>query len=97
MLESIFIVMLCLGFVMFLIALLEQWENLMSFICCFTSILFFLIAWAGSTYIVVPSDTYYIELGIGALCFGLIIVNVIGAIISVMNVNVMHQKGKYVR
>lgn len=93
MLESVFVILFAIGFVTFILSLFDEWETLLSFIMCFTSILFFIGAWAGSVYIQVPNDTsFYSEPALGWICLGLIIVNVIGAFVSIMQVNVELKK-----
>ena len=92
MLESVFVILFAIGFVTFILALFDEWETLLSFIMCFTSVLFFIGAWAGSLYIQVPSDTFYNEPALGWICLGLIIVNTIGAINSIIQVNVTLKK-----
>jgi hypothetical protein len=88
MLESVFVIMFAIGFVTFILALFDEWETLFSFIMCFVSILFFIGSWAGSIYIEVPNDTFYNEPAVGWIFLGLIIVNVVGAIVSIVHVNV---------
>lgn len=95
MLESVFIILLALGFITFLIALFEEWETVISFILCFVSMLFFIIAWSGSIYIEVPSvASFFNEPALGWMCVGFIFINVIGALISIMNINVELKRQK---
>ena len=95
MLESVFVILFAMGFVTFLLSLFDEWETLLSFIMSFISILFFLSAWAGSVYIQVPPSSHYYEPALGWICFGLIIVNLVGTIVSVMNVTVKFKKPRY--
>ena len=95
MLESVFVILFAVGFVTFILGLFDEWETLLSFIMCCVSILFFIIAWVGSLYIQVPSDTYYTETALGWVCLGLIIINVIGALVSIIQVNVELKKPRY--
>lgn len=87
MLESVFVILFCMGFVTMILGLFDEWDTLLSLIMSIISILFFIGAWAGTVYIEVPNDTFYSELGLGWICFGLIIVNAIGVIISSIQVN----------
>jgi len=96
MLESLLVITFSVGIITFLISLFEEWQTLLSMIMSFVSILFLLYTWASSVYIQVPTDTTtYSEVGFGWLCFGIILINVIGAIISVMNVTVYARRPRY--
>ena len=92
MLESVFIMLMVFGFISFIIGLFDYWDTLLSFVMCFVSMLFFIGAWAGSVYITIANGSNYSETGVGFICMGLIIVNVIGSIISIMNVNTKRRK-----
>ena len=95
MLESVFVILFAIGFVTFILGLFDEWETLLSFIMCFISVLFFIGAWAGSIFIQVPNDTYYYEPALGWICLGLIIINIIGATVSIVQVNVEMKKPRY--
>lgn len=95
MLESVFVILFAVGFVTFIIGLFDEWETLLSFIMCSISMLFFIGVLAGSLYIQVPSDTYYNEPAIGWISVGLIVVNIIGALVSIMQVNVEMKRPRY--
>ena len=91
MLESIFILTFSIAIITMLINLIVDMEDVKAFILSFVSILFLLYTWAGTSYIEVPSDTYYIAGGLGFLCFGLIIINVILALVAIIRANVEHR------
>ena len=79
MLESVFIIIMLMGFVLFLLAVIE--ENL---IFCLTSLLMWIIVLATHMYIEVPLDTYYAEYALFPLSLAFILINVIFAIFMFM-------------
>lgn len=88
MIENIFMLIFGIGVISLIMSVYEGWENLTSLVLSFVSITFLASAWAGTTYLIIPGiDDTFSETGIGFICMGLIIVNAIGAIISIMNVN----------
>lgn len=91
MLESVFVLSFSTAVVIMLINIIVDLEDVKAFILSFVSILFLLYCWAGTSYIQVPSDTYYLESGLGFICFGLILVNVIIAIVAIIRANVEHR------
>jgi len=76
MLESVFIMLMAMGFVAFVISALD--ENL---ILSAVSLLMWIIVLAGQLYIEVPSDTYYDEPALFAVSLGFIFLNVIWLIV----------------
>jgi len=76
MLESVFIWIISVGFVSFVLAVLD--ENL---ILSAVSLLMFIVSLAGQIYVEVPSDTYYDEPVFFAISLGFIFLNIIYIII----------------
>lgn len=79
MLESVFISILIMGFVLFIIGIEKK-----SLIYSALSLLFWIIVLATHMYIVVPNDTYYAEYALFPLSFAFIIVNIIALIYEYM-------------
>jgi len=79
MLESIFILIVAIGFVSFVLAIMEQ-----SMVFSAVSLLMWIITLAGQLYIEVPTDTAYSEPALFPLAFGFIMINVIWLIINFM-------------
>jgi len=96
MLESLLIITFSVGIIAFLVSLFEEWDSMLSLIMSFVSILFLLYTWASSTYIQVPTaESVYTDTGFGWLCFGIIIINIVGAIVSIMNITVWANRPRY--
>jgi len=77
MLESILIIMMCMGFVLFLLGITEK-----SVVFSATSMLMWIVAMAGQQYIEVPTDaSTYTETAVFAVALGMIIINVIWIIL----------------
>jgi len=76
MLESVFILIVSIGFVSFVLAILD--ENM---IFSAISLLMFIISLASQLYIEVPTDTYYDEPALYAVSLGFIFLNVIWLIV----------------
>ena len=76
MLESIFIIILLMGFVLFLIGVTE--ENIVFSI---TSILMWIIVMAAHLYIEVPADTSYEENALLPISLGFIFINIIWIVV----------------
>ena len=72
MLESIFIVIVMMAFILFVLAVFD--ENV---IFAATSFLLWMIIFAQSFYIEVPCDTYYTEYGLNAISLAFIFINLI--------------------
>lgn len=72
MLESVFIMIVAMAFILFVLAI-----HLESFWFSATSLLMWILILAGAVRIDVPNDTYYNEFGIQAVAFGFIFLNVI--------------------
>jgi len=89
MLESVFITMLAMGFISFVLAIERD-----SFIYSAISMLFWIIVMAGHLYVEVPGDTYYYEVAMFPLSFGMIMLNVIWLIIQFM---VKRNRKRYIR
>ena len=95
MLESVLIIVFAMGFVTFILSLFDEWATLLSFIMSSISMLFFIVAWVGSIYVQVPNGSHYYEPALGWICFGFIIINIIGSIVSFMNVSVRFRTIKF--
>ena len=80
MLESIFIIIMLMGFVLFLISVMEK-----NIIFCLTSLLMWIIVLATHMYIEVPGDTYYAEYALFGVAFAFIVINIIWAILIYMD------------
>jgi len=76
MLESVFIMLIAMGFVSFVLAVMD--ENM---ILCAVSMLMWIIILAGQLYIEVPSDTHYDEPIFFAVSLGFIFINLIWLIV----------------
>jgi len=79
MLESIFILIVAIGFVSFVLAIMEQ-----SMVFSAVSLLMWIITLAGQLYIEVPTDTAYSEPALFPLSLGFIIINIIWLSINFM-------------
>lgn len=75
MLESIFIVLLILGFIIFMWSVEKQ-----SYVLALFSAIFWLFLYGQSLQITVPCDQNYTEPGLGALALGFVFISVIFAI-----------------
>jgi len=71
MLESIFIIIIAMGFISFILAVYEE-----SVIFTGVSMLMWIIAMAGFLAIEVPSDTYYQEWSMFGVSLGFIFINI---------------------
>lgn len=80
MLESIFIIIMLMGFVLFLIAVLEK-----NLVFSLTSLLMWIIVLASHMYIEVPGDTYYAEYALFGVSLAFIIINVLWIILMYMD------------
>ena len=77
MLESILVIMIAMGFVMFILGVTEK-----SIVFSATSMLMWIVVLAGQQYIEVPNDaSTYTETAVFAVALGLIIINVVWIII----------------
>ena len=85
MIESGFIIMLVLGFILFLMALFEDSNIFRRMIFSGISLIVFMILFAQSFYIEIPgSTTTYSELGIQAMCLAFIFINIIVMFLTVL-------------
>jgi len=75
MLESVFIMIMAMGFVAFILAVYEE-----SLIFTGVSTLMWIIVMAGFLAIEVPRDTYYQEWGLFAVALGFILINIVWSI-----------------
>jgi len=88
MLESVFIVSICAGFIFFILTIEE--ENI---VYSFLSLLMWIIVLAGMIYVEVPSDTYYAEWAYFAVALGMIFINIAWEIILYMDLDYWRKKG----
>jgi len=77
MLESIFIIMIAMAFVLFILGIYDK-----SIIFSFMSLMLWMIVMINAHYIEVPSDESYNELGFSAFCMAFIIGNIIWIIVQ---------------
>jgi len=77
MIESVFIMMMAMGFIAFILAIESD-----SIVYSAISMLLWIIVMAGHVYIQVPGDTYYNEVAMFPLSFGMIILNVLWLIVQ---------------
>jgi hypothetical protein len=89
MLESIIIMMIAIGFISFVLAIESD-----SIIYSAISLLMWIIVMAGHVYIQVPGDTYYNEVAMFPLSFGMIMLNIIWLIIQFI---VKRNRRRYIR
>jgi len=82
MLESIFVISICAGFIFFILSLEE--ENI---VYSFISLLMWLIIMGGFLAVEVPSDTYYAEWAYFAVSLGFIFINISWEIILYMDLD----------
>ena len=75
MLESVFIVLLIVGFLIFMWAIEKK-----SYVLSLLSAIFWMIVYAQSWQIEVPCDTSYTEPGISALAIGFVLISIVFAI-----------------
>lgn len=80
MLESVFIIIMAMGFVLFVLAVYEE-----SIVFSATSMLMWVIVMAGHIAIEVPTDTFYYEPGMLAVSLAFIFLNVILTIKNYMD------------
>lgn len=81
MLESIFIMMMSMGFVLFILAVYDE-----SIIFAATSLLMWIMTLAGSVYIQVPgSGDSYNEMGIVGIALAFIFMNILWLVIQFLN------------
>lgn len=80
MLESIFVIIMAMGFILFLIAVMDK-----NIIFSLTSLLMWIIVLATHMYIEVPNDTYYAEYALFAVSLAFIIINALWIIIMYMD------------
>jgi len=76
MLESVFIMVMSMGFVAFVISAMD--ENI---VLSGVSLLMWIIVLAGQLYIEVPADTYYDEPALFAVSIGFVAINVVWMIV----------------
>jgi len=76
MLESVFIMLMAMGFVSFVLSAMD--ENM---ILSGVSLLMWIIVLAGQLYIEVPTDTYYSEPALYAISLGFIFINIVWIIV----------------
>ena len=77
LLESVIIIMMAMGFVLFILGIMEE-----SIVFAATSMLMWIVVLAGYLYIEVPTETdTYSEYALFAVAFAFIIINVIWIII----------------
>lgn len=88
MLESIFILTVALGFILFILSI--ERENI---IYSLTSLLMWIVTLAGMVYIVVPNDTYYTEWAYFAISIGFIAINIIWSVILYMDLDYWRKHG----
>jgi len=80
MLESVFVIIMAMGFVLFILGISEK-----SIVYSATSLLMWIVVMAGQMYIEVPTDTdTYTEAGIFAVALAFIFINVIWIILRYM-------------
>ena len=88
MIESIFILSICMGFVLFILAIEQE-----SVIYSLTSILMFIFTMAGTVYIRAPgTPEVFSEPGLVGLCIAFIAINIIWTIILYMDLNYWKRK-----
>lgn len=82
MLESVFIMMMAMGFVLFILAIFEE-----SIVFSATSLLMWIMVLAGVVYIEVPGagDSTYSETGLVGIALAFIFINIIWLIIQYLN------------
>ena len=82
MIFGLLIVIMCIGFLMFLLGLYEEavWRRM---VYSGTSLMFFLIIVAEAMMIEIPRDTVYAEYGVSALCWVFIFINMMVMFITV--------------
>jgi len=76
MLESVFIMIMAMGFVAFVLSAMD--ENI---VLSGVSLLMWIVVLAGQVYIEVPTDTYYDEPALYAVSLGFIFINIIWIIV----------------
>ena len=76
MLESVFIMLIAMGFVAFVLSVMD--ENI---VLSGVSLLMWIVVLAGQVYIQVPTDTYYDEPALYAVSLGFIFINIIWIIV----------------
>jgi len=91
MLESVFIMIMAMGFVAFILAVYEE-----SIIFSGVSILMWLIILAGFLAIEVPSDTYYQEWALFGVSLGFILINIVWSIKLYMDFKRQSANEKYI-
>ena len=80
MIESVLIIMICMGFVLFLLGITEK-----SIVFSATSLMTWIVVMAGQQYIQVPNDTNtYTEFALFAVALGFVFINVIWIIVRYM-------------
>lgn len=77
MLESVFIMMVSIAFILFILGVFER-----SVTFSFLSLLLWVIVMINSLFIEVPSDTSYSEAGFSAFCLAFIFANIIWLILQ---------------
>lgn len=80
MLESIFITIMAMGFILFVLAIYEE-----SIVFSATSLLMWIMVLAGVVYIEVAGGSSHSEIGMVGVALGFIFINVIWIIIQFMN------------
>jgi len=83
MLESVFLMLLGMGFILFVLGIFEE-----SIIFAATSILMWIIILAAHLYVEVPADTYYTEGSMVPLSLAFIFINLIWIIILQMDLKI---------
>jgi len=86
MLESIFVLMMCMGFILLILGI-----ELEASIYNWISLLMWIIVLASYLNIEVPSDTYYQEWGLFPISIGFILVNIIIIIYNYMRSEEMNR------
>jgi hypothetical protein len=79
MLESVFICLLAMAFLLFLLGIVEE-----RIVFTGTSLLLWIVIFASCHYIQVPADTAYVELGLNAASIAFIVINIIWMILMIM-------------
>ena len=93
MLESVFILSICAGFIFFILGI-EQ-ENV---VYALTSMLMWIVVLAGHIYVVVPNaEGYYYEIGFFAISLGFIMINVIWVIILYFDLDYWRNKEEWTK
>jgi len=93
MIESLFITCVAIG-TLFIIATIEKIGTVKGIIYSGISLIYWLTNWLNSNYIVVPSDTNYMETGYSSISFGMVMITVILLFVSILIYN-FNKKNAY--